>query len=216
MDLKTITKFFGSHNGYGEFKDVAIKLLRETIAILDEFNIDYFLISGTLLGYVRHSDIIPWDDDIDLIIDKKILGMLPEIIKKYDNIIFSERCGWILKTCFKNGGIEIPPGIISPQFTEKYNFPFIDLFLYGYTDDKSEMIFYRKKWKTIEFFPPKKVNFLGMTVLIPKNPHYFLEINYGSNYMTTLNSSVWNHKTESGIMERSSIPIEEYLKYSSI
>ena len=44
------------NEGFGQYKNVAIDLLKKTIDILNEFDINHLLISGTLLGYVRHND----------------------------------------------------------------------------------------------------------------------------------------------------------------
>ena len=100
-----IIKHFNKNVGFGEYKQTAINLLKETIQILDEFSIDYFLISGTLLGYVRHNDFIPWDDDIDLIVDKSLLDKLPEIKQKYGEMklkFVSTSCQWIMKSHYEN------------------------------------------------------------------------------------------------------------------
>ena len=79
-----------------------MKLLEKTLIFLNEFNIDNCLISGTLLGYIRHNDIIPWDDDIDLLADSKILEILPQIIEKYNNELTFILCdNWMIKVCFK-------------------------------------------------------------------------------------------------------------------
>ena len=46
--MDELKKYFDDKNGFGKYKETAIDLLKETIKFLDEFNINYFLISGTI------------------------------------------------------------------------------------------------------------------------------------------------------------------------
>ena len=82
---------------------------------LNEYNITYFILGGTLLGYKRHNKkIIPWDDDIDLCIiytddlDEKIQLIKEDIKDEFiiENIFFGY------------------------QVINKFNKTFIDLFVY--------------------------------------------------------------------------------------
>ena len=43
-----------------------LEIFKQTIKVLDENNLQYYMIGGTLLGAVRHGGFIPWDDDIDI------------------------------------------------------------------------------------------------------------------------------------------------------
>lgn len=52
---------------------------------LEENNIKYMICSGTALGCVRHGGFIPWDDDIDLIMDRVNYNKLIEILPKFEN-----------------------------------------------------------------------------------------------------------------------------------
>ena len=54
----------------------ALKLLTEA---LESAGIRYFMFGGTLIGSWRHHDMIPWDDDIDLMVnvsDRETVGKL--------------------------------------------------------------------------------------------------------------------------------------------
>ena len=191
-EKQLIKTHFNKNIGFGKHKNLAIKLLKNIVQILDEYHIDYFLISGTLLGHIRHNDFIPWDDDIDLIVDGSFLDKQSEIKQKYKNlkIVAMPSCKWMIKACYKKG-----PKIHTFD-KYKWTWPFIDLFIFGYDEDRTYIQFFEKKWPADKFFPPKKESFLDMVVSIPQDPHYFLEKNYGPNYMTVYKSSTWCHKYE--------------------
>ena len=62
--------------------DEVKKIQLEILAYIDSFckknNISYFINYGTLLGAVRHKGFIPWDDDIDISMDREYYNMFIE------------------------------------------------------------------------------------------------------------------------------------------
>jgi len=188
------SKYFSSELGFGEHKQTAINLLKIVIEILDEFKIDYFLISGTLLGYIRHNDFIPWDDDIDLIVSEDILDKIKMIYIKYHQILIIKFVNtFFIKISFRYQGI--------PLNRSGCNFPFIDLFLYHVHSNKKhkQMDFFKRLWDYNKFYPHQEKTFLDIKVKIPRIPDYFLKENYGSDYMTVYKSPSYSHKNEKHI-----------------
>ncbi len=63
----------------GQLAETAKKMLKDTCRIFEESNIDYVLEGGTLLGIVRESRLLPWDNDLDITITdnftKKLLSI---------------------------------------------------------------------------------------------------------------------------------------------
>ena len=65
-----------------EKQKIALDILKELKKICIENNLRFYLGYGTLLGAIRNEKIIPWDDDIDVIMPRedymKLLEIFPE------------------------------------------------------------------------------------------------------------------------------------------
>lgn len=58
---------------------INIQLLKEIDRVCEKYNLKYYLICGALLGAVRHHDLIPWDDDVDIAMPRKDYEKLKRI-----------------------------------------------------------------------------------------------------------------------------------------
>ena len=165
--------------------------------LFNKNNIYYTAAFGTLLGAVRHWDMIPWDDDADLIVWRtdyyKIVGLKEEFKKK--GLILEE--DWkLIKIYFNN---------------EKY--PFIDLFINDIENDKIirchkpfkesctqlnkpdyywwRYIKYPSKWITER----KRLQFGPIKIWCPIESEKLLKYWFGENCLTECKTPDYDHIT---------------------
>lgn len=68
-----------AYGGVSGLQRQLLKCLLEVDRICKEYEIEYFLGGGTLLGAVRHQGFIPWDDDVDIMMTRENFDRFSEI-----------------------------------------------------------------------------------------------------------------------------------------
>lgn len=122
------------------------QILKEFDKICKKHDIKYSLGFGTLIGAIRHSGFIPWDDDIDLIMPRSEYNRLLTIIDKEligTNYTFfddtKEKHYYYSFGKIRSNQLEIPEE--STQYTGINQGVWIDIFPYdNISDDKQEQL----------------------------------------------------------------------------
>lgn len=75
-----------------KYKSIILDVFKDFIKICEQHNLQYFCHGGTAIGVVRHQGMIPWDDDIDVLMPRpdyeKFLELFPTLRQsKYDLMV---------------------------------------------------------------------------------------------------------------------------------
>jgi hypothetical protein len=175
---------------------LALELMKDVDTILSSNGIEMILMYGSLIGFMRHNGLIPWDDDIDVVVSKsdiiKIKALEQELAAKGIGI---SNAGHKMCTIIKLFRLNEP---LIPNKT--WSWPFIDVF--SYTIDNNTIILedtyppFVKKFKKDDFFPLRTNLFENIPMKLPNNPHAILSTLYSENWETTCVSGSYNHRKE--------------------
>ncbi len=156
--------------------------------------IDYFLISGTLLGCMRHRKLIPWDDDIDIMIFAKDLQKLKMLQKELNENDYN----LLRQNVNKYKFFSLNNKIIKKRGV-KWSFPFVDIFI-AKTNIRSKTItFFEKKFNYNTIYPLKITKLNNIDVYIPNKPIAVLKRIYKRGFMRICISPRYCHRLEKRI-----------------
>ena len=179
-------RFFKA-TGFFEERELAINHLRDIDEILFTEGVDYCVMFGTLLGLLRHNDLIPWDDDLDIIIFDidKFEEKCRHQLEAKDYVVYDDvrsidgvpkRCGYRIHA---EQGLDIPG--------QTWKFPWLGVWeptiVSQDSGDVMTLLPEEFVYAVEDFFPLERRAFLNFTVSVPRLSEQIVKQYYGSDCM---------------------------------
>ncbi|CAL1536064.1 unnamed protein product, partial [Lymnaea stagnalis] len=182
-------------------RETLLFVFQAFVRACNKHNVLYFLYGGTLLGSVRHHDIIPWDDDIDVILNEldkpKLLQALNESVGDFR--AYLNHYGVVKFYWLKGKPIRDLP----------YLWPFIDIFFY--TENTTHIYdalieFSEFSYRKTSVFPLCHRPFAGSLLPVPRFSLSTVLKTYSLSQCASLS---YRHKFESSISHVHKVPCDQ-------
>ena len=169
--------------GFFEETELAIKHLRDADEILFSEGVDYCIMFGTLLGLIRHNGLIPWDDDLDIIIfdADKFENKCRHHFEERGYIVYNDmrtidgkeqRCGYRLHS---EDGVPIPG--------QSWKFPWLGIWEADISQNRMTLPPEEFIYSVDDFYPLERKPFLDFTVSVPRLAERIVKQYYGEDCM---------------------------------
>lgn len=144
-------------------RSVFIELWQAFDGFCREQHFTYFLFFGSLLGAFRHHAMVPWDDDLDLLMPESDMGPLIVLLKEHAELESVEQSFFVHRVFFRDRRKSLP------RYGEPWSWPYLELHFYRVAGGLIKQGFNScPKAKEADFFPLTHVPFEGYLAPVPR------------------------------------------------
>ena len=181
--------------------------------VLDEYELDYFAVGGTLLGAIRHQGVIPWDLDVDVAITKStydaicsLTTQLSAIDQRYQwkdtklpglrvyyqgsaviDLFIVDHIGTDIDSTKDNVDLENNDGVLTHDEYQNnwmaYSAPYCNNVP---TFETHTTCFPKLRFRYRDLFPTHKIPFEDFLIRVPHDAKAICAINYNPQCFTTI------------------------------
>jgi lipopolysaccharide cholinephosphotransferase len=125
-----------------QLQQIELSILLDVKEVCDKHNLRFFLGEGTMIGAIRHHGVIPWDDDIDVIMPRedyeKFLKVAPNELKRKYEVQHASTVDKYWSPFIKVRLLEHDGKFSQYHIAHltKNNGPYVDIFPIEYSDSK--------------------------------------------------------------------------------